>query len=213
MTVLIAVVYQDCLVDEPNKKLVGHETLFLFEYTAYMKLKEQFSHHRHDPRFFVLQSKYKIYNIPSIQTKRNSVMKIIFKSFVIFISLLFTQFVFANNVRINVELINLTPHTGYATYLDYNKKIIYGPIVEKNGGQVFWSSTINSNVLQAVGVLIPGMNQNSNWGCMNQNQPFLLLNPNLYTGDTIIITYTQWTDFGPSCTCSGSACDTGPLHK
>jgi hypothetical protein len=107
----------------------------------------------------------------------------------------------------HITFINNTTHTGNTFITSYDDSIyLSGPIIERNGGTAEMTATVGDTTLSIPGLaLLDGMFLY----CINGNGN-VLLNPSLYKGDMITITFTSLGQgfFGVlQCTCSGSACD------
>lgn len=132
--------------------------------------------------------------------------------FILCIVNVFTQSAFADTIPMQFNFVNNMPRTGNA---DINMTFNYsGPIVERNGGTASTTFNANKNQLISIGFDFPFMATN----CMTPDGNYTLtLNPSIYTGDVITITYValQPTNDFPEliCTCSGSACDQSVAKK
>lgn len=132
-------------------------------------------------------------------------MKRISKVLLVLTSCLISNLVFAaKDTTMNITVINMTPNTGNIFYSDLNGDMTKGAIVERNGGSVQIKQTFN-DYLQLTGLQLV-----TNWGfyCSQNGEGNVVLNPTLYKGDNITITFTGFNSDGwLECTCSGSACD------
>ena len=118
-----------------------------------------------------------------------------------------TNSIFANTLptAMNIEVISTLPTVGTAA-LNGNKNndTIYGPILNPNQ-EKSWIITPTDEVYTVEWSKgIPEMW----WICWKStNDGYVVLDPEKYTGDTILITYISPTKYGNDyCSCSGSAC-------
>lgn len=135
-------------------------------------------------------------------------MKWFVKVLVIFSAVCFTSLAFAaKDPTMNIQFINNTTDTGNADLLSFNSNV-NGPIVERNGGSANFSALVPNQLF------LLSLTLKTGWGffCL-QNNHNVILNPQNYTGDTIVVTFAGINSQGMQCTCTGSACDVGASAK
>lgn len=131
-------------------------------------------------------------------------MKRISKLLVIVTALLLSQITFAakDNVTVNFNLINMTFSAGDGFIYDDNFQYTLSPLIAKNGGTLQWAPSL-SDSLFGLGMSYPNGVQNACY----QGSEAMVINPEIYKGDVITITYKQDSSGNLVCSCTGSACD------
>lgn len=128
-------------------------------------------------------------------------MKIGIKLFIISLALLTTPLFAATPINMNIHAMNQQNDvTGNIKINNYT-----GPILNRNGGTANFSYKATKDILAPVELL--GATKAALY-CHTSDGHSLALNPNIYTGDTINITFVSISqNFTLSCTCTGSSCD------
>jgi hypothetical protein len=118
---------------------------------------------------------------------------------------IFTSVTFAaKDTTMNILVINNTFSTGNAIIGNAQSKLMIGPLLARNGGSGEMSPTVNDESLELIGIQY----LNGITPICAQNDGLLALNPSIYKGDLITVTFTGTDANGNlQCTCSGSACD------
>lgn len=134
-------------------------------------------------------------------------MKRIGKLLLVSIILVISNVAFAaKDTQINITFVDMTDRSGNATTIDaMSGTLQLGPVIERNGGQALMSISVEDGDGFQVPALMYafGVTQYCNQGDGN-----MALNPALYTGDKVTVTFAGVDSYGNlQCTCSGSACD------